>query len=225
MEKTINNASVLFRTRIDIYSDDKKKEEILYRWSEKEFQQLHERARCEVMNYITEMDEMYKQKNGNGFIRHLENRMKTPESICGKLERKGYPFDFDVAVEKLNDISGVRVICFCLKEIYWLVNRIKTDGRFKVLKTKDYIKHPKNNGYQSYHIILEVPIKDEKGIRTMRVEVQIRTIIMDAWASVDQRIIYKKKKKISSRLKERVKQYGKIGHLLDEMIQNTIDEA
>ena len=224
MEHTLKNTPVVFRTRIDFSDNDIRKQEIIKRWKDEKFQHEHYVARNKVVDYVEFLNKIYKKKTGEGFARHIESRMKTAESICEKLQRKGCKVDFDVALTRLNDISGVRVICFCLKDIYWLVNKVKSDGRFNVIKEKDYIKHPKSNGYQSYHMILEVPIETKKGQKNMRVEIQLRTIIMVAWASVDQRIIYKKKKSISSKLKERVKQYGKIGNMLDELIQTTLDE-
>ncbi|SER96764.1 GTP pyrophosphokinase [Lachnobacterium bovis] len=224
MEHTLKNTPVVFRTRIEFSDDEIRRQEIIRRWKDETFQHEHSVARNKVIDYIEFLNKLYIKKTGEGFARHIESRMKTADSICEKLQRKGCKVNFDVALTRLNDISGVRVICFCLKDIYWIVNKIKSDGKYQVIKEKDYIKHPKSNGYQSYHLILGVPIETPKGQKMMRVEIQLRTIIMDAWASVDQRVIYKKKKRISSKLKERVKQYGKMGNMLDDLIQVTLDE-
>lgn len=198
--------------------------EIHKNWCDGGFQQKHAAARKKVELYVQELNCRYIEKTGTGFMRYMESRMKTPESICGKLKRKGLPEDFEVAVERLNDISGVRIICYCLKEVYWIAKQVEKDGRFTIAKVKDYIEKPKKNGYESYHIILQVPVKMDDVSDIIPVELQIRTIIMDAWAGMDNRISYKKAK-TSPELVQSIRKYAKIARRLDTLIQRTLDEA
>ena len=196
--------------------------EIENEWKKEAFQNVHREARAQIRDYMRELDARREKKSGYGFLRYMEDRMKTPESIAEKLQRKSYTVDFQTAVEKLNDISGVRVICYSLKEVYWVAKQIARDERYTIVKFKDYIRKPKKSGYESYHLVLEVPVKDEDGITSVRVELQLRTIIMDAWTAVDNRIRYKKS--TSEELTKRVEKYAKIGRRLDKLIQRTLDE-
>lgn len=196
--------------------------EIGKEWSKEAFQNVHREARAQIWDYMRELDARREKKSGYGFLRYMEDRMKTPESIAEKLQRKSYPVDFQTAVEKLNDISGVRVICYSLKEVYWVAKQIARDERYTIVKFKDYIRKPKKSGYESYHLVLEVPVKGEDGITSVRVELQLRTIIMDAWTAVDNRISYKKS--ASEEMTKRVEKYAKIGRRLDKLIQRTLDE-
>ena len=198
--------------------------EIHKNWCEGAFQQKHAEARKKVELYVQELNCRYIEKTGNGFMRYMESRMKTPESICGKLRRKGLPEDFETAVGRLNDISGVRIICYCLKEVYWIAKQVTKDGRFTIVKVKDYIEKPKKNGYESYHIILQVPVKIDEVSDIIPVELQIRTVVMDAWAGMDNRISYKKAK-LSPELEKSIRKYAKIARRLDSLIQKSLDEA
>ena len=140
---------------------DKQIEQLRSSWENEEFQKKHAEARNLVMRTLRELNGFYIAKTGYGFTRFVESRMKTPESICGKLQRKGRPVDFKTATEVLNDISGVRCICYSVKEIYWIAHQIGKDSRFQIIKAKDYIRKPKKNGYESYHIIMDVPVENE----------------------------------------------------------------
>lgn len=198
--------------------------EIHKKWCEEHFQKKHREARRRVELYVQELNCRYLEKSGNEFIRYMESRMKTPQSIMGKLKGKGLSPDFYTAVTRLNDISGVRVVCYCLEEVYWIVRELRKEEKYTVLKEKDYIRKPKKNGYESYHVVLEVPVKLDKILEIVRVELQIRTIIMDAWAGMDNRISYKKIS-ISEERKKQICKYAQIGRRLDGLIQKTLDEA
>ena len=197
-------------------------ETIKKQWLDASYQELHQVARQQVKLYMEELNVLYQQQTGYGFIRFMEERMKRPESIYGKLQRKGYEPDFETANEKLNDISGVRVIAYCLGEIYWIADRVALEGRFPLRKVKDYIRKPKKNGYESYHMILEVPVLNGDEEKIVPVELQLRTIVMDAWASMDTRISYKKKKNLPLEEERRIKKYAKLGKHLDCLIQETM---
>ena len=125
-------------------------------------------------------------------IEHIKSRLKTPESIVKKLKRGGHEVTIPNMIEHLSDIAGIRIICSFSPDIYRIAEMIARQSDVTVLVVKDYIKNPKPNGYRSYHLIIEVPVFFSECKRNMRVEVQIRTIAMDFWASLDHQLKYKK---------------------------------
>lgn len=125
-------------------------------------------------------------------IEHCKARIKSAESMKEKLVRKNLPVTVESAINKIHDAAGIRVICTFLDDIYWVVNMLKNQQDIKIISEKDYIHNPKPNGYRSYHIILQVPLHLEYGIQMIYCEVQIRTIAMDCWASLEHRMKYKK---------------------------------
>ena len=120
-------------------------EKLRKHWEDDDFQRKHALAREIVVNRLRELNREYEEKTGQGFVRFIETRMKTPESIAEKLQRKDYDVDFDTAVTALNDISGVRCICYSVKEIYWIARQIGKTDTYTVVKAKDYIRKPKKN--------------------------------------------------------------------------------
>ena len=151
--------------------------------------------RCALMEVETKfnvLNEQFSKMEDYNPIETIKTRIKTPESIAEKMERRGLSFTFENIEREINDIAGIRVICPFISDIYALVDCfLKLDG-ITLLDKKDYIKEPKGNGYRSLHLIVGIPItlQDEK--RMMKVEIQLRTIAMDFWASLDHRLSYKK---------------------------------
>lgn len=125
-------------------------------------------------------------------ISSLTNRVKTADSIRRKLFRKGYEVSFASATEHLNDLIGVRATCFFEDDIYEIVKRLSAHKDVKVMKAKDYIRKPKNNGYHSFHLIVKVPVYTDQGYEWKRVEIQFRTVAMDFWAQLDYQLCYKR---------------------------------
>ena len=125
-------------------------------------------------------------------IESIETRLKKPRSIYEKMNRLGLPISVDAIEKNLNDIAGVRVICSFVDDIYKLADMLAVQDDIYVVQTKDYIKNPKESGYRSLHMIVEVPIFLSNEKRYMRVEVQLRTIAMDFWASLEHKLRYKK---------------------------------
>ena len=125
-------------------------------------------------------------------IEMIKSRIKTPESIIKKLKRKGLSYDIDAISENIYDIAGVRVICSFVEDIYVVAKMLSSQDDIKVLEIKDYIKNPKPNGYRSYHMIVEIPVFFAQCRKNMKVEVQLRTIAMDFWASLEHKMRYKK---------------------------------
>lgn len=124
-------------------------------------------------------------------IEHIKSRIKTPESIVKKLKRNGHETSIENMVKYVNDIAGVRLICSFTSDIYKLAEMIGNQTDLKVLSIKDYIKNPKASGYKSYHMLVSVPIFLSDSVVDTKVEIQIRTIAMDFWASLEHKIYYK----------------------------------
>ncbi len=124
-------------------------------------------------------------------IEHIKARIKTPESIVKKLRRYGLDFTLDNMEEAVNDIAGVRITCSFTSDIFRLADMIRDQKDIKVLSTKDYITTPKPSGYRSYHMIISVPVYFSDRIKDVKVEIQIRTVAMDFWASLEHKINYK----------------------------------
>ena len=192
-------------------------------WKSDRFQKMHEIVRLEILNYLTELDEQYFKEYNNHFIRFKENRMKSFESIISKLKRKNSEINIENMEKYIDDISGVRIICYDQKQLYRLVKLIKDSNQYEIYKEKDYIKNPKKNGYVSYHIVFLVPINVDKEKINVKVELQIRTIIMDAWASMDSIVRYKKKKKISDDLEKLINTYSKKSRQMDRLMRSVLE--
>lgn len=124
-------------------------------------------------------------------IEHIKSRIKTSESIVKKLKRYGYESTIENMVEYVNDIAGIRVICSFTSDIYRIAEMLGNQNDIRVLSIKDYIKNPKESGYKSYHMLVTVPIFLSDRIVRTKVEIQIRTVAMDFWASLEHKIRYK----------------------------------
>lgn len=125
-------------------------------------------------------------------IESISSRLKEPKSIIEKLIRNNWPITVDSMEEHLNDVAGVRVVCSFIEDIYAVADMFVKQDDIRVLRRKDYIKNPKDNGYRSLHLIVEVPIFLSNKVLNRVVEVQIRTIAMDFWASLEHQVKYKK---------------------------------
>lgn len=124
-------------------------------------------------------------------IEHIKARIKTPESIVKKLKRHGYESTIENMVKYINDIAGIRIICSFTSDIYRIAEMIREQRDIKVIGVKDYITYPKASGYKSYHMIVTVPVYLSDRIVDTKVEIQIRTVAMDFWASLEHKIHYK----------------------------------
>lgn len=167
-------------------------------------------AQLEVIN-----DEFQYKYNHNP-IEHIKTRVKTVDSIEKKLEKYGYDFSVSNIVKYINDVIGARIVCSFKSDIYDLVNIIKKSSILEVIEEKDYIKKPKPSGYSSYHLIINVPVYLSKGLIKVKAEIQIRTIAMDFWASLDHKINYKFSSYVPKKVKEELIDNSKIINRLDE---------
>lgn len=161
----------------------------------RQFQEMMMMYKCAIREVQTKAevlnDEMSVRYHRNPISR-ISSRVKKPESITQKLYKKGLPFTVEAVMENLSDVAGVRIICEFIDDIYTIATMLVMQDDLKLIKIKDYIKYPKPNGYRSYHMIVEIPVFFSKGKTALRVEIQIRTIAMDFWASLDHELKYKK---------------------------------
>ena len=124
-------------------------------------------------------------------IEHIKSRIKTPESIVKKLRRHGYESTIENMVKYVNDIAGIRIICSFSSDIYQIAEMIRQQNDIHVVAVKDYIRKPKASGYKSYHMLVTVPVFLSDRTKDVKVEIQIRTVAMDFWASLEHKINYK----------------------------------
>ena len=152
---------------------------------------LYSAALKEVGTKLEILNDEFKHVHKYNPIEHIKTRIKTPESIVKKLRKYGYETSIENMVKYVNDIAGVRIICSFTSDIYKLAGMIGNQSDLKVLGIKDYIKNPKDSGYKSYHMLVSVPIFLSDSVVDTKVEIQIRTIAMDFWASLEHKIYYK----------------------------------
>lgn len=155
------------------------------------FIQPYEDALKNIRVRVDVLNDDYRRKNQNYPIHHVQHRIKQKESIENKLEKNGYEASTDSARDYLTDIAGIRVICYFVRDIYAVVSLLKKQADIVVIKECDYIENPKPNGYRSYHIVFGVPVYHTDGMEYYPVEIQLRTMSMDLWASMEHRICYK----------------------------------
>lgn len=151
--------------------------------------------RCAMMEVKTKFDvlnEALSLDKDHNPIESIKTRLKTPESIALKMHRKNLPFSIESLEENIEDIAGVRVICSYPSDIYMLADALLKQDDVRLLKKKDYFQNPKKNGYRSLHLIIEIPIFLHNRKKYMKVEIQLRTLSMDWWASLEHKIRYKK---------------------------------
>lgn len=153
---------------------------------------LYNAALKEVGTKLEILNDEFQHVHQYNPIEHIKTRIKTPESIVKKLKRYGYETSIENMVRYINDIAGVRLICSFTSDIYRLAEMIGNQSDLKVLSIKDYIKNPKESGYKSYHMLVSVPIFLSDSVVDTKVEIQIRTIAMDFWASLEHKMRYKK---------------------------------
>ncbi|MDE7398467.1 MAG: GTP pyrophosphokinase family protein [Oscillospiraceae bacterium] len=171
-----------------------------------ELEHLYESAIREVKTKLEILDSEFRTKYAYNPIHHIEDRLKSPESILEKIQRKGIPFNVESIRANINDFAGVRVICNYIDDIYTVADLLTAQDDVTLLKRKDYISSPKPNGYRSLHLVIETPVYLSDKKELVHVEVQIRTIAMDFWASLEHELKYKTDNDVSAELADRLKE-------------------
>lgn len=153
-------------------------------------------------------------------IEHIKSRIKTPESIVKKLRKHGKESTIQNMVKYVNDIAGIRVICSFTSDIYQIAEMISNQSDISVISVKDYIVNPKPSGYKSYHMLVTVPVYLSDRIENAKVEIQIRTVAMDFWASLEHKIHYKFEGNAPDHIREQLVECSKIVSDLDTRMLN-----
>lgn len=177
---------------------------------------MYQLALDELKSKIKLIQTEWKILNGYSPIEHIKTRIKEPRSILEKLERKGFEMTVDNMVDKIHDIAGMRIVFSFVKDIYSLLEHLQQRGDIKVLEIKDYIANPKPNGYQSLHVIVAVPLTLFEGQRWMKVEIQMRTLAMDFWASMEHILFYKYDKQVPAHVVKELSEAAKAADALDK---------
>ena len=160
----------------------------------------------EVKTKLEILDDDFQLLHKHNPIHHMESRVKSPESILEKITRKGYDLDLNHISKQLLDIGGIRVICHYVDDIYTVAQLLKKQDDITVIREIDYIKNPKPNGYRSLHLVVEVPVFFVNRVEKIPVEVQIRTMAMDFWASLEHQLRYKAEGEIPKFIADELKE-------------------
>ena len=180
--------------------------------------QLMAYYRCAIMEVETKfnvLNEEYSLQYDRNPISSIKSRLKSPDSIQAKLEKNNFPVTPESIEENLTDIAGIRVICSFPEDVYTLANALLRQDDIRLITKKDYIKNPKPNGYRSLHLIVEIPIFLSNEKRIMKVEIQLRTIAMDFWASLEHQLRYKKDTEFTEEMMKELYECANASALLD----------
>ena len=185
---------------------------------------LYNSALKEVGTKLEILNDEFQHVHKYNPIEHIKTRVKTPESIVKKLRKNGYEISIENMVKHVNDIAGVRLICSFTSDIYQLGEMIGNQSDLKVLAIKDYIKRPKTSGYKSYHMLVSVPIFLSDSVVDTKVEIQIRTIAMDFWGSLEHKLKYKKNINNTEEIERQLKACADSIEALDYQMQKIRDK-
>ena len=183
------------------------------------YQKAMMRYHCAILEMRTKLDVLSKDlaiRYRRNPIEFIESRLKKPSSIASKLRRNGYDVTVENMISNLSDIAGIRVLCAYIDDIYEIARMLARQQDVRIIHVKDYIKHPKDNGYRSYHMIVEIPVCFSDEVRPVRCEIQIRTIAMDFWATLDHDMQYKKEVEDAEEIMRELKECADIIHMTDE---------
>lgn len=188
---------------------------------QKKFQQLMQPYNAAIKIIKTKLeiiDQNLEFKYGHSPIHNIQYRIKSPKSIINKLERKKLEKNIE-GIKKLNDISGLRVICNYINDIHYIAQLLILQEDVVLIKYNNYITYPKKNGYRSLHLIVTVPVYQNDLLINVPVEIQIRTIAMDCWASLEHELVYKADKKANDEIKQRLKKCAEMMEKTDLEMQ------
>ena len=183
------------------------------------YQQTMMRYHCAILEMRTKLEVLSEDlavRYRRNPIEFIESRLKKPSSIARKLKRMGYEVTVENMTEHLSDIAGIRVLCAYIDDIYEIARMLARQTDVRIITVKDYIKSPKDNGYRSYHMIVEIPVFFSDEVRPVRCEIQIRTIAMDFWATLYHDMQYKKKVEDAEEIMRELRECAEIIHNTDE---------
>lgn len=177
-----------------------------------------------VEERVNLLNKNYKDIYNENLINHVKCRLKTPESIIKKMKKKNYELTYKNLIEHIHDIAGVRVICPFRNDVFEVVDIIKEFEDYRIIKEKDYITNPKKTGYSSYHMVIEVPVKLDETKIYVKVELQIRTMAMDFWATLEHEIKYKSNNELTLKKSNDLILYAKIINKIDRRLMKLHDK-
>ncbi len=180
-------------------------------------------AMKEVQTKLEILDDEFQTKHRRNPIHHIESRLKSIQSMMEKLRRKQHAVSMRSAMENLQDIAGIRVICSYVKDVYAVADMLISQDDVRLVEMEDYIREPKANGYRSLHLIVEIPVFLQEGRTLVPVEVQLRTIAMDFWASLEHAMRYKAAGNVPEDICQELQQVGEDIALLDKRMQTIHD--
>lgn len=190
-----------------------------------ELSPLYRGAMKEVATKLEVLDEEFSMLREYNPIHHIECRMKTAESIAEKMMRKHIPLSLEGLRQNIRDIAGLRVICNYTSDIYTLSEMLLAQNDITLLRKTDYIKQPKESGYRSLHLVVTVPVFLSNHAETVPVEIQLRTIAMDMWASLEHSLRYKARDEVSEDLQNRLQHCAGLAALLDTEMQSILRDT
>ncbi|MBU8791331.1 GTP pyrophosphokinase family protein [Oceanobacillus caeni] len=178
----------------------------------------------EISTKVNILKEEFRLVHDYNPIEHVNTRVKSAESLIKKVQRKSLPLSLEAIQENIKDIAGIRIICSFASDIYRISKMIQAQSDIEVIEVKDYIQHPKSNGYQSLHIIMKIPVFMSDRKIHVYVEMQIRTIAMDFWASLEHKIYYKYNKQVPEHLTRQLKEAADTVAELDRKMEHINNE-
>lgn len=179
----------------------------------------------EVQTKLEILDDEFQLRHRRNPIHHMQSRLKSIQSMMEKLKRRNYPVSISSAVENLQDIAGVRVICSYVQDVYTIANLLVGQDDVHLIRMSDYIREPKANGYRSLHLIVEIPVFLSEGRILVPVEVQIRTIAMDFWATLEHSLRYKAQESIPKHISDELQRVATDIASLDQRMQAIHDQV
>ncbi len=183
-----------------------------------DYRRLMTYYRCAIMEIETKfnvLNEEFSLQYDRNPIESIKSRLKTPQSIAQKLKRKGLDLTVESVEKNLGDVAGIRVVCSFPEDVYMLADALLSQDDIRLITKRDYIEHPKENGYRSLHLIIEVPIFLAEEKRLMKAEIQLRTIAMDFWASLEHKLRYKNDVEIDKNISDELRLCAEISAHLD----------
>lgn len=190
----------------------------------RELMQLYDAAVREVRTKVEILDSEFRVRYARNPIHHIDTRLKSPASIAEKLRRKGLPQTLENIEQHLTDIAGVRIVCNYLEDIYHIADLLVRQRDVELVRRRDYIENPKESGYRSLHLVIRIPVFLSSHSELVPVEIQIRTIAMDFWASLEHELHYKNEHDANEALKLRLKLCAETSAALDEEMQSIYQE-
>ena len=179
---------------------------------------INDKAEKQLYEQLYQVQQVLNDVYHYEVISKINMRIKSSTSIINKMKKKQYKLNYTNLINNINDIAGIRIVCSLKNDIYTVINVIEKILNIKVLKKKDYITKPKKSGYSGYHLIVEVPVKIENKKIFVKVEIQLRTMAMDFWATNEHKMKYKTNKPLSSFDSKKLTIYAKILNILDDKI-------